>query len=397
MSRRAIELTVGLGLLLGPLGYALTLDAETVVVQERVVMAGPACETEPVRVVPVQVPPTPETVIEPEPEPTPNPEVVDEPDPDTRIAFAFVNDGGIVLSTMANRSWGKGRIRRHAGPGEYRAAKRADARVIPETLWAQRGRTFDLYGDSGKLCTVRIGELSVLAQHNGPTLYDVFHPEGDASEDYDFDYDAFDRQDHPPKAIRSQVWANAGDEDLWLVAEPVGDPSCEGALWARDSELPEPTVLRPSDAPSQLTRDRIAQFEASESRAQTQHQYEQWYAELGDDPYEEDWATVVSENPATVRTWIDADGTTTLLELTFGYQGASCGDGYDSSIEHFEAVADGALSPIEFSVNPLAVFDADLDGSYEMIYDSDHGGPNWMASETMERGWSIDEAFYCPC
>ncbi|MCA9654601.1 MAG: hypothetical protein H6712_09905 [Myxococcales bacterium] len=393
MARRTAELVVGMGLLLGPLAYALTLEPQTevVVVQEP---APAAVELEAVPVVPVV-----ETTVEVPPAPVVEPAV--EPEPaDDRIAFAFVNEAGLVLSTEAPTTWGTGRLHSDAGPGSYCASKRADARKVPEAMWVQRGRTFDLYGAEGKLCTARLGELSVLAQHDGPSLYQLFHPDEEA------DWDEFEANLPSEAKIRKRVWSLTADDEreheteaAWLVAEIVGDDSCEGALWARDSSLPAPALLHPSDEPSPLTARRIAEHEASEELAETRTQYLEFLAEI-DEPSRQQygsWEKLVADHPATVTSWLDADGQARFVELQFGYSDAICGDGHYSFIGSFDRVEDGAFEPTDWEIEPVAIFDADLDGELERLYFSDHDNSATLRSETLGDTWTITQVWSCPC
>lgn len=382
---RWIEAVVGTGLVLGPLAYALTLQPEVVETVELVEVerqAAPQVIPE-VTVIPVAAEPA--IAVAPE-EPT-------EVEPSDRIEFAFVNEAGIVLSTDADVAWGKGRLRGNAGPGQYRAAKKADGATVPASLWAQRGRTFDLYGADGKVCTARLGDISVLAQHNGPDLYDLFDNNSSV-----LDYEEFENRTISRKEIRAEVWSIAQEGGSWLVAEVISDDACTGALWARDSSLPAPTVLRLSDNPSPETERRLALHEASAELADTQAEYEKWYADVApeDRDYHDSWSTIVSRSPATVQGWVDADGVVRMVELRFGEEGEFCGDGFDTRISALEHVTAEGFEDTAQSVEAEAVFDADGDGRYEFLYFGFDSGAN-LDSETLGDGWEIDQAFMCPC
>ncbi|MEM7158869.1 MAG: hypothetical protein AAF799_38870 [Myxococcota bacterium] len=386
---RRIELVVGMGLLLGPLAYALTLEPQTetelVIVHE----VAPAPEAFPQS----ETIPVLEPAAEAEPaaaEPAP------EPIPEDAIAFAFVNEAGIVLDPDADPSWGKGRLRGHPGPAEYRAAKRADGTRVPAELWAQRGRTFDLYGREGKLCTVRIGDLSVLAQHNGPDLYEVFAGDGVDP----IDWDTFDPKSKSRRQIRHQVWRHTTDFNPWLVAEPLDDESCEGALWARDSRLPAPVVLTRSMDANEHTGRRLAQFATSEELASNKSNYEEYYAELDEESreYYDEWDSIAAEHAASAWSWRDAQGVTQLVEMTFGVDEEGCGEGYSTLITNVDRVVDEAFVPTELMPNAVTVFDADNDGQWEALYDhSWNGDVNYLESATLEAAWDILRAYECPC
>lgn len=406
--RRGIEFTVGLGLLLGPLGYALTLEPEVVepeIVEPEIVEVVEIVEVAaPQQVVAtpgIAVDPTIPAVQAPAVPTTPAPIVEATPDDGDRLRFAFVNGAGLVLTTAAERAWGHGRLREHAGPGQFRAAKSADVAKLPAAHVAQRGRTFDVYGPDGEVCTARLGELAVLAQHDGPSLFDVFHgnreeQEWDPEQGED-PYEVFEREVHSDKEIRAKVWASLGHEgnQPWLVAPLVSDTSCEGGLWARDAELPAPTLLHLAAAPTPITAQRLAAFETSTELADTKARYAEWERELTDDQREElrSWDEIAVDHPATVREWHDLAGAARIVELEFGEASEGCGDYGNTSITALDLVTERGFEATSHSTGPLAVFDADLDGKFELLYDTT------LVSETgaLNGDTSRFEVFYCPC
>jgi hypothetical protein len=263
-------------------------------------------------------------------------------------------------------------------------------------MLAQRGRTFDVYGPNGKLCTARLGELSVIAQHDGPSLFEVFHGSLDAVEyeaGEEHPADVFERQEHTPKQIRGKVWRSA-DADRWLVAELVSDIPCEGALWARDAELPAPRLLHAG--PSPIVEQRLAALEASATLAEAKQEYATWLDEHPEDREGmSTWAEIEREHPATVEAWLDETGTPRIVELELGTSSdfGECGDYPITEITAVDEVIDGAFVPTERSTGFRAAFDVDLDGRYELLYE------NYLHSETPELSldWSIYEEWYCPC
>lgn len=397
MPRRTIELVVGLGLLLGPLGYALTLESEVVEVPTVVQVDRLVTLPGEVRLPEREVEPEPtEPELEPEPEAAePTPPEPATPDLHGRLAFAFVNEAGLILSTEAIRAWSTGRVRAHPGPGLYRAAKRANGKTIPDELWAHRGRTFDLYGADGKVCTARVGAMSVLAQHNGPSLYEMYYG---ADYDDETEYDEFEAAHPSAKEIRRKVWSSASDDTLWLAAKLISDEDCQGALWARDEALPLPTVLRRTTDVSEPGGRRLAEHHASDALAEVKAHYIEWYRELGEFRAQYDpWDTLVKRHPATVASWLEAD-IVRLVELEFGEEPEGCGDGDDTRITSLDLVVGTAFEPLDRGSNPKAVFDSDLDGKFELLYSDELSGAPWyLGSETVETSWSLDEVFVCPC
>ena len=392
MRRRHLELLVGSGLLLGPLVYALTLEPEVVV--ETVAIPAPSVPAaEPV--IPIACEPTPAPVLEPAVASAP---VVE---PDVRMPFAFVTSAGIVLDGAADPAWGTGRVRAHHGPGQFRAAKSVDEAKLPTDLYAQRGRTFDLYGAKGRVCTARIGELAVLAQHDGPSLWDVFADSEEMIEGW-ADYEAFEANPPSSAKTRARLWTLTADERPWLVGEVVSDESCEGALWARDAELPPPAVLVASDDSSPVTQERIHALVSSPAYAELRANYRKWYRTQLDDEGRTDyssWSQIQKAHPPVARAWLDAHGDTRWVEIRFGEASGGCGEGFDATLTAMDTKVDGTFESTDRALDPIAVFDADLDGRDELLYEDEEGSGYWMSSETeaLTRSLSIPQAFVCPC
>jgi hypothetical protein len=372
--RKGVELVVGLGLLLGPLAYALTLEPAPAPAAECVAetMADEPTAAHPPLVEPPQVVAPEPVVIEAAPEPM------------GRAGFLFVTDAGVVLSTEAERGWGEGRLFEPKGEISYRIAKRANPTAIPSELWSMTARTFDLYGPEGRVCTARLGELRVVAQYGGWGLWGVL------GEDW-FDRDP---EEASKKQIRDGLWQR---EDLWLVAEIESSDSCEGALWARDAELPLPTILRRSELPNRATEARLEQFHASEELAELERNYKEEYATLDEETreYYRGWDTLVAEHGATAWSWIDAHARPRLVGLEFGREPEGCGDPLYSRITALDHVRGEDFVPVAHGHSPDAVFDFDHDGQFELLYST--LGTYWVASATLEAHAYIEEDAYCPC
>jgi hypothetical protein len=375
----ALELAVGLGLLVGPLVYALTLEpapsAECLAVNDApVVVSPPRCEriepstieVAPIEVAPIEVAPAPE------------------PEAD-RAAFMFVTDAGVVLSSEAEHAWGRGRLFEPEGEVTFRAAKRANPDTLPSKYWSMRGRSFNLYGPDGLVCTARLGELRVVAQYGGWGLGDVL---------------GLEFRDHPELAskqdIREGLWRR---DDLQLVAEIESPERCDGALWARDAELPPPTILRRSSLPNPASDARLAMFLASETLAQTERSYRADYAALDEDmrAYFPTWETVVAEYGARVWSWVDAAARPQLVELEFGLAPEPCGEPLSSRMTTLEHVRGDEFVDVPDEVGPDAVFDADLDGQLEFFHTGFNPGNGRISSATLEAYLHVAEDWSCPC
>jgi hypothetical protein len=375
--RRGIDLTVGLGLLLGPLIYALTLEPAPAPV-----CVGPTDESA-AAAQPREEPPRPTPVavevelveVEAAPEPVAH-----------RAPFLFVTDAGVVLSSEAEHAWGVGRLFEPKGEVSYRAAKRANPKTVPSELWSMRGRTLDLYGPDGRVCTARLGELRVVAQYGGYSLGGVL------GEDW-FEVD-------PERATKTQIREGLWErDDLWLVAEIESRDTCKGALWARDAELPPPAILRGSSAPNRASEARLAAFAKSEELAETERNYRAEYAAVEAEvrEYIPSWATLVAEHGASVQSWLDASGHPRLIHLDFGLESGGCGDPFVSSIKALEYVRGEEFDAVPNQMQPpAAVFDADFDGQLELLH-SGTDGYHWLSSATLGASLTIDEDWVCPC
>ncbi|KIG14251.1 hypothetical protein DB30_07000 [Enhygromyxa salina] len=384
--REGLEFAVGGGLLLGPLMFALTLPQPS---------AAPAsCDAE----LPIQAAPTPETIVvevcerapEPAPQPQPAPEPAQAPT-DELSAFLFVTANGLVLSTEAAPEWGAGRLYEPKGDATYRVAKRAAPTEVPAALWAQRGRSFDLYNRDGKVCSARIGELHVVSQYDGWSLDGVMGD--DIWERYE------DPADIPRRLWRPALWARAGH---WLVADIESDESCEGALWARDAALPAPVILTPMTRETAEGKAQLAAFERSAVLQETRADYQRWYDELSAEgrEYEQSWGSIAARYPAKVTSWVDAAARVRLVELDFGADLGGCGDGYPARITKLERVAGDSFEDTEQSPDVDAIFDADLDGEYEYLYVNSGGWSSMTLTsdgEGLDRYLEIDRDFVCPC
>lgn len=379
VGHESIELLFGLGLLLGPLAYALTLAPEPA--PEPVVLECPAASADQPE---LAQPPREQPPRAIEPEVVPEPVVINEaPKPKALAEFLFVTDAGVVLSTEAEQSWGAGKLFEPKGLATYRAAKRADPNAIPSQLWSMRGRTFDLYGPEGRVCTARLGELRVIAQYDGWGLGGVLGEEW------------FDRD--PTEATKQQIREGLWqlDDHLWLVAEIESIDDCEGALWARDAELPPAKLLRRSEVPNHATAARLALFE-SEELVELERSYRAEYAATDEfiRKHYPSWEQLLAEYGSKAWSWVDEHGRPHLVGLEFGRPPEPC-DPLFSRVTALDLVHGPDFVAIPFDHSPAAVFDVDFDGQWERLYS--HWGSYTLTSATVEAYAYIEEDFMCPC
>lgn len=336
------------------------------------------------------VAPEPELVEPPEPsepEPTTLPIPADLAD---RSPLLIVHAGMLILDTKAAPDWTRGRISEPPGNlDNHRASKPIVLAKIPAHHLAQRERSFDLYDSDDKLCTAKLGELRVIAQYRGPDVDDLFDQQ---------DYANDSPEVTPSKTeLLAKVWST---QPHWLVAEliPAGDCRLEDALWARDAQLPPPLLLTRSRDENPITRARARQFETSSELAKKRADYQAWYDAL--DPQaranQPDWAKLVEDWPLEITSWLDPQGQPRLIELSFG-TGPGCDDDvFDSTITAVEQVTKGGLLPTGHDLGPSAVFDADLDGRFELHYPTGEDTGS-VRSETLAVEVDIDADLSCSC
>jgi hypothetical protein len=392
---RDLDFLVGAAFLLGPMVYALTLNPQP---QQCEAVSAPAsvepfeCEcpepvTEPPKVEPakVELPPAEPEVAKVEPEP----EVAKvEPSLAEPRQFMFVAGDGqfVVFADDVDPRWGRGELFEPPGDEFHRAAKLADPALFPAADWTE-DRVIDLYDGSGKVCSAKIDRLLVIAQYG-------YGSEGLGLEFWDDEANA--PFEHGPERVRQATWDT---QPHWLVGEL--DQSCSSALWARDAALPAPTILTRSDEPSATTRARLAQFERSSAVADLREDYEEHRtgSEASEDL--EDWNTRMADQQASVEAWIDASGDAHFVELIYGFDDEHCGSGWDTEFTAFESVRGDAFEPNPNPVGASAIFDADLDGRFEMLFvhmfDDSWGRSLNSETEALDLSLAIDQDFVCPC
>jgi hypothetical protein len=378
-SVRELEFTVGAAFLLGPMIYALTLPTTGIEHCEAplptaATVAAPECPpTE------VEAEPTPVIVTPAEPSFAPRP-------------FMFVAGDTVILHADAPAEWGRGELFEPLGEASYRAARAADLDRLPGDLATRVGRSIDLYGASGKLCTVAIERLTVVAQYDGWEANEVFGPE----QEYD---DAGVPTGISPEAVREALWAT---QSRWLIGELAHDSNCSGASWARDTDLLAPTILTESERSNPTLRARVRAFRRSPELAALEAEYRTFHAALEGDSIEwfPSWEVLAVENPARGSAWVDADGETRVVELRFGADDmGGCGD-FDARLQALEVRREGEFEATTASVDPIAVFDADLDGQFELLYDvSDEGWGRRLdsATESLAETVFVAADWVCPC
>lgn len=372
---RELELVVGAGFLLGPLVYALTLrPAEPTVVEVEVVKV-------------VEVTKVVEVVKAAEPAPT------FEPKP-----FMFVSGNTVILDTQASTDWARGELFEPVGEVSHRAARPADLERLPAGIATRVQQPIDLYGPEGKLCTVAIERLTVVAQYDGWSVNGMYEDAGELEQEVEYDDEGWPIGVTPAER-RNKLWDT---QPKWLIGELAIDPSCEGASWARDTALPAPMILTESERSNATGRARLRAFRRSSALTELRAEYEAFLAELDPESLAvfDDWDRIAKEDPARASVWLDGAGEAQVVELRFGPQpGGGCGD-FDVYRTRLEVRRGATFETSEWSVDPIAVFDADLDGQFELLYDIQADG--WArtlrsSSPSLAMEAEVYADFICPC
>ena len=389
---RELEFVVGAGFLLGPMIFALSLP-RTLVIEDCATpvaasVEAPACSEPSVTEPSVTEPSVTEpSVTEPELGSSTRPHFTARP-------FMFVAEGKLILDADAPAEWGRGELFEPSGAVSFRAARRVELDRLPSEFAARLGQPIDLYGPSGKLCTAKVEGFGLVAQYEGWSFEGLF----DSTTEFEHD-DEGQAIGVSPAEIRKQLWAT---QPKWLVAEFGDCTSASEALWARDTALPAPMILTKSTQANATTRARTRALRRSGVLSQIETDYATYYAGLDDESREwaPDWATISAEHPLRAEAWLDAQGQTHVVELNFGTMEDGCGDFFDPRIRRLEVRGEQGFEALELANDPIAVFDADLDGQLEFLYDtSDQGWSRRLESHSGALAGSveIDFEWTCPC
>jgi hypothetical protein len=265
--------------------------------------------------------------------------------------------GRVLLSTAAAPAWATGPVlvldgnRYHE---KWQIERAADLDALQPELRELAGATVDLYGPRGRVCTVVIDTLTIEAHLS------MLYIDG--------------KYDEPGGAALWEALGN--DEDYEAAVLLVGDfaaplagstqnTSCAEALWARDASLPAPAVLALGDPRDHATLVADERRRALESDAGKKfiHDYQTYAADPEHAQDAEPWSSV---SEGDLQVWVDPSGAAQFVALSFGdFRFSPChwrGPGH----AYLRQVGEDEM-PFGPSPLPAAVFDADLDGRYELL------------------------------
>lgn len=370
---RPFELAAYAIALLGPLAYTLVHELTPVPVKQCAQAA--SVERPRLRVLPV---PVVMTVT-----PTEALEELDHDGPsyagagDPAGAFFFLRNGRLVLHTEAEPAWSKGGLRRTSDP--YRVRRRINSSAFPESLARWSGKSIDLYGPRGAICVGTIGDLAIDTEYKGDLI--------DLGDDEKLDAQG-----------RAEVWASGAP---WVVA-PIDAPAgcLETAIWARDSRLEAPEILRQGGGATEVFDRAWAEFRASEEFQEMAGEYSSYE----DSPPEFTAEPVVSweafqASHRQQRAWRDAGNRVRLVSLDFGDFDSMCGEGYGWSASRLHPITESGGWPEGDPIHerePTAVFDANGDGVLDLLW-VDYEGSRLLGSGPLGEREALVVYEGCPC
>jgi hypothetical protein len=173
----------------------------------------------------------------------------------------------------------------------------------------------------------------------------------------------------------AELWdfllAANGEQVVLLVASFAPDPTCEGALWARDASLPAPNVLvlGKEREHAALLKEEHRRALASEAGQKFERDYAAYAAEPEFAEDADPWSRV---SKGQRQVWVDQQGAAQLVSLEFGsHRFAPCRwQGPNFGVVRQLSMPDQSING---APAPVAVFDADLDGRYELLILEDGG------------------------
>jgi hypothetical protein len=297
---------------------------------------------------------TPPVHVEAEPAPAQKPS-----SPDSAAAKPLFA-GRVVISTTAEPSWATGSVLIVEPNGyheHWHIERLAHLDMLPPELQRYAGMQVDLYGARGRVCTAVLESLTIEAY---VAMEDVGGYEAEPG----------------AEALWKALSSDAEHVSL-LVASFAKDPRCEGASWARDASLPAPVVLVPGDAGKHLEllateHRRVLESDAGKALGTEYEKYLTNPEYADDDPAP--WSSF-SEGQRDV--WIDEHGDARVVSINLGnHEWAPCRwqgpiHGVVRSLDGDGEDLFGKAAPN--SPPPVAVFDADLDGRWELLWIHDNG------------------------
>lgn len=273
--------------------------------------------------------------------------------------FMFVFRGDVAVAPTAEEAWGTGKVRFKKTKEGLEGRRDVDTARLPEALRGLDGAAVTLYGAGGKVCEGTLRGLS---------LYGLSE-RGDEEE-----------REHPDE-LPSMPALMAG------LADAKG--SCDGALWARRSELPAPAVYVKEKADAaQVARARAA-TEKLTAYAALATSYGEYAREMKDRVTFAKFAA----KQFRAAVWRAADGRMLVATEVGDPENVRCEANFSESLAGLFVVEGDTLRVLTETGpwQPEALFDADGDGAIEVLVPAPGGLGGILIAATRKEGEALGE------
>lgn len=267
-----------------------------------------------------------------------------EPDPDPPASlqapgFMFVFGNLVVLEPDADSTWGVGPLRIEHRGESVDGHQSIDIAKVPAALAALSGIAVTLYGPRGRVCAGRLGELALFGHQ---------------------------RSNEPSPAEPTEL----PSRPRLVAALTATDRACDGALWARKSDLPPPIVYaRDPKPPAAVIARAIAAAKLQPRFRDLQRSHTEFLAEVEPDDRKEvtPWKQLLAKHLRT-SLWRSPARSIAIVELG-DPEAVSCDLYFTGSLTLVFEVKGDALTLLsaDGSWRTNAVFDVEADGVLELF------------------------------
>lgn len=294
----------------------------------------------------------------------------------------LVHRDGLILSATPDTSWASTPARLKT-PGRV-VTREVDENRLPAALRTWKGRSVRAFSADGSECVAEVAGFSLRAEvvpHFGMEQHwrgELGQPPAD------------------PQEIANEVWDLAANGGRVVIGRL--EPPCSGSLWALPQEKTLPIIARDAPAAPELRDAVLRSFRASRNHQQIQKEFV-----AGGREQHQLWD--MSE-PDALRLFVFAAPGKPPVVTVSAKAGTGCGDFYGALSAVFVARAAGKpqleLVDEPSALEPLAVFDLDGDGSFEILFAPEPASDERSLWRSRAKGGSLMELFAipnldCPC
>lgn len=278
----------------------------------------------------------------------------------------FVFGNLVVLEPDADLTWGVGPPRIERRGESIDGHQSIDIAKVPAALAALSGIAVTLYGPGGRVCAGRLGELSLFGHQ--------------LSSD-------------PGLAKATEL----PSMPTLVAALTVTDGACDGALWARKSDLPPPIVYaRDPKPPAAEIARAVAAAKLQPRFRDLQRSHTEFLAEIEPNERKEvtPWKQLLAKHLRT-SLWRSAERSIAIVELG-DPEAVSCDFYFTGSLTLVFEVKGDALTLLSADGSWLtkAVFDVEADGALELFARPAEGAEEMVSILTSN--WQPVDGLYFP-